>query len=112
MKGFLSYTMLILIAIFGVLLLLPMIATELFPILKYLLMGYFAISIFLFVRGIIGNPVISFVIMAALFYIFIIRMWAFFTAGYMFYLLISFGLTGIIIFSIPHGIGAAKRGAY
>jgi len=97
-------TMIVIIIAFIVVMVLPLFLAEFFPIFKYTMLGFFCISIYTFVRNIIGPGLLCWVISGVLIYILVIRLWQYFVAGWMLYALGIFGLTGIIIFGLQsHG---------
>jgi uncharacterized membrane protein len=112
MRGFAP--MILLLLIFLVIMIVPLILGELFPVFKWILMLYFCVTIFMFVKGVLGGGILTFIVSGILIYIFVIQMYTFFVAGYMLYLVASLGLSGIIIFGLPRGGGpiAAKAEAH
>jgi hypothetical protein len=98
---FLAPMMVMLIVVFLILMILPIIAWQFFPIIEILLKAYFCLIIFMFVRNILGGGVLSYAIAAVLIYVFIIKLGTLFTMGYMIYMLMGFGLTGILMFIMP-----------
>ena len=112
-KGFfLPVAMVALIAIFLFLMLVPILFASLFPIVKYVLMAFFAIAIFTFVSRILGSGWLAYAVSGVLIFIFVINLWQLLTAASVLFYLIAFGLSGIIMFSLPHGGGgggAAKK---
>jgi hypothetical protein len=106
-RGFLP-VMVVIVLVFLFLMILPIIFAKLIPTFQWLLIAYFCIVVFLFVRRILGSGLLTYIISGLLIYIFVIRMWELFTALYMFYLLVNLGLSGIIIFGMPSG-GVGKK---
>ena len=110
-RGFLPFALLLLVGIILVIMILPLAATQLSPELNILIQLYFALSIFMFVRGMVGGGLLSYILSGILIYIFVIRLFPIFAAGYMLYLVASLGLTSILFFALqPSGGGgmAAK----
>ena len=89
------------IAVFAVILLLPLLMAEVFEELKWLMIAYFCIMIYLFVKRILGSGIVTYIVSGVLIYIFVFELWPFFVVGYMLYLVVGvFGLSGIIIFGL------------
>lgn len=109
-KGFLP-PMILLLIIFLVIMALPIVFAYLIPTFKWLMIAYFCIVVFMFVRRILGSGILTYIISGILIYIFVIQMWQAFAALYMLYLVVSFGLSGIIIFGLPSGGLGRKAGA-
>ncbi|MBI1973870.1 hypothetical protein HYS54_03570 [Candidatus Micrarchaeota archaeon] len=103
---FLPTAMLAFIVIFGVLMLIPVLIGLSNPLFKWVFMAFMAISIFTFVTRIIGMGWLAYVISAILIYIFVVNLWWLLLPGTVLYFLIAFGLSGIILFSLPHGGGS------
>jgi len=89
-----------LIIVFLVIMLLPLILSSIFPVFDLLIKFYFALIIFLFVRTILGSGLVTYVLSFVLIYIFVVRLFPLFSAGYMLYLVASLMLSGIIIFGL------------
>ena len=97
-------TMVIIIIAFAIIMVAPLFLAEFFPIFKYVMLGFFCISIYTFVRNILGPGFLAYIISGVLIYILVIRLWQYFAMGWMLYALGIFGLTGIIIFGLQkHG---------
>lgn len=112
MRGFWTTAMILFVIIFVFLMLMPILFAELFPIVKLLMLGYFCLIIFTFVRGIMGAGALTYLISGILIYIFVWKLWPLFAAGYMLFLIMAFGLSGIIVFGLPRGkIGRKARAA-
>ena len=110
MKGFLP-PMILLLIVFGVILLIPLVLAQFSDTFKWLLVAYFCITVFLFVKRILGGGIISYIVSGILIYIFVIRLFYLFVPLYMLYLVVSLGLSGIIVFGMPgRGMGR-KAGA-
>ena len=100
----LSKTMVVIIVAFVIIMILPLFLAEMFPIFKYTMLAFFCISIYTFVRNILGPGLLTYIISGVLIYILVIRLWQYFAMGWMLYALGIFGLTGIIIFGLQkHG---------
>lgn len=90
----------LIILIFLFIMLLPLILSTFFPLLGVLMQFYFAVIIFFFVRAVLGGGALTYVVSGILIYVFVIRLFPFFAAGYMLYLIASLMLSGIIIFGL------------
>jgi hypothetical protein len=110
MKGFLP-PMILLLIIFGVILLIPLVLAELSDTFKWLLVAYFCITVFLFVKRILGPGILTYIVAGILIYIFVIRLFYLFTVLYTLYLVVSLGLSGILVFGLPSGGLGRKAGA-
>lgn len=109
-QGFLTPAMMMLFIVFGILMLLPFVASFIMPWFKYIMMGFFCILIYTFVRGIIGPGAMTWVISLVLIYIFVWKFWWLFAPAYMIYMIVGFGLASVIIFALPHGgMGTAAK---
>jgi len=104
-KGFaLPKSFMIIIVVFAAVMVLPLFLAEFFPIFKWAMLGFFCISIYIFVRNIIGPGLLSWAMSGVLIYILVVKLWQYFVMGWMLYALGIFGLTGIIIFGLQkHG---------
>ena len=110
MRGFLP-PMILLLLVFVVIMIIPLVLAELFDTFKWLLIAYFCITVFLFVKRILGGGIITYIVSGILIYIFVIRLFYLFVPLYMLYLVVSLGLSGIIVFGMPgRGMGR-KAGA-
>ena len=98
--AFFNAYMLKLILVFGIILLLPIFFSVSFPLIKLLLMGYFSLLIFVFVRGVLGDSILTYIISGLLIYIAVIKFWYLLAPFYMLYLIGSMFLSGIIIFGL------------
>lgn len=107
MKGFLPPILMIAL-VFIFLMALPIILGTLNPTFKWIMIAYFCMVVFLFVRRILGGGILTFVISGILIYIFVIQMWQAFAAVYMLYLLVNFMLSGILIFGLQ-GTGVGRK---
>ncbi len=107
-RGFLP-PMILLVVIFLVIMALPILLAYLIPTFKWILIAYFCIIVFMFVRRILGSGLVTYILSGILIYIFVIQMWQAFAALYMLYLVVSFGLSGIIIFGLPSGGGRGAK---
>jgi hypothetical protein len=103
MKG----QVLIFIITFGFLMILPLILGTIFPEIGWLIQLYLALTIYLFVKNILGDGIPTWVISLILIYILVIRLYPLFAAGYVLYLVASLGLSGIIFFGLQ-GVDVAK----
>ncbi len=106
--GILNPYVIALLVVFGGLMLLPIVLAEFFPIIKIILVGFFCIGIYSFVRNMIGPGILSYVIAGILIYILVIRLWYLYASVYMVYLIASLGLSGIIMFGLQ-GVGMKKE---
>lgn len=97
--GFLPFAPLLII-VFALIMLAPILIGTLSPEIKLIMQGFFAVSIFLFVRGFLGPGLLAYAISGVLIYIFAWRLWWLFSAGYMIYMVIGFGLTSFIFFAL------------
>jgi|GEM_PF-4408585 len=86
------------IIIFLVLMSLPLVLGFFFPQIDILIKLYLVLSIFLFVKGILGNGIPTYIVAGVLIYIFIFRLYPLFAASYVLYLIASLGLSSIIFF--------------
>lgn len=94
----------LMILVFLIIMLLPIVLSWIFPIFDVLIKFYLALVVFMFVRAILGAGVLSYVVAGILIYIFVIKLFPLFAAGYMLYLIASLMLSGIIIFGLQkHG---------
>ena len=94
----------LMILVFLIIMLLPIVLSWVFPIFDVLIKFYLALVVFMFVRAILGAGVLTYVVAGILIYIFVIKLFALFAAGYMLYLIASLMLSGIIIFGLQkHG---------
>lgn len=110
MKGFIP-PMVLLLIIFGVILLIPLVLVQLSSTFKWLLIAYFCITVFLFVKRILGPGILTYIVSGILIYIFVIRLFELFTVMYTLYLIVSLGLSGILVFGLPSGGIGRKAGA-
>jgi hypothetical protein len=101
-RGFLP-PMILLVIVFVFLMLLPIIFSEFFPAFKWLMMAYFCIMIYLFVKRILGSGIVTLVVSGILIYIFVYQLLYIFAAAYILYLIVGLGLSGIIVFGLPSG---------
>jgi hypothetical protein len=102
--------MLLLVGIFLVIMIIPFFLGEFFPMFKWLMMAFFCLMIYTFVKGILGGGLITYVVSAILIYIFVYQLLYIFAAAYMLYLIVGLGLSGIIVFGLPSGgMGMAKK---
>jgi len=108
MKGFAP--MILLVVIFLFLMILPIFFSFLSPTFKWLMIAYFCIMVYLFVKRILGGGMISYIVSGVLIYIFVIQLWWLFAAAYMLYLIAGLGLSGIIVFGLPSGGLGRKAG--
>jgi len=92
---------LIILAAFVVVALIPPVIMAVFPIADIIMRIILAIIIFATVRGYIGNSVISLIISAALVYFLVIK-WAYFTASayILLYFLMGFSFLSVIVWGI------------
>ena len=102
-RGFLNTNFLIIILVFAIIMLLPIMFSVSFPIIKLLIMGYFALLIFVFVRNILGASILTYVVSGLLIYILVVKFWYLFAPAYMLYLIGSMFLSGLIIFGLQKG---------
>ena len=94
----------LMILVFLIIMILPLVLAWVFPIFDILLKFYLALVVFMFVRAILGGGVLTYVVAGILIYIFVIKLFPLFAAGYMLYLIASLMLSGIIIFGLQkHG---------
>lgn len=110
MRGIIFFTpfILVLIVIFGIIMIAPLVIGKFFPVVDLLIKGYFALIIIMFVRNILGGGVLGYGIGLVLVYIFVIKVYPLFAAGYMLYLVVALGLSSIIFFGFQ-GISFPKR---
>lgn len=100
MKGFTIIPMLIILGIFlffiggGTLLIINV------PILNIMFKFYMIIVTFSFVRRILGDGLATYAVTAILTYIFVIRLWEVSVGVYLTYIIMSFGLSGVLIFGL------------
>jgi hypothetical protein len=93
--------LILMIAVFAVIMLLPLLLAEVFEEFKWLLIAYFCIIIYMFVKRILGSGLVTYVVSGILIYIFVFQLFHLFTSLYMLYLIVGvFGLSGIIIFGL------------
>ncbi len=102
-RGFLNTNFLTIILVFVLIMLLPIVFSVSFPIIKLIIMAYFALLIFIFVRNILGNSILTYVISGLLIYILVVKFWYLFAPAYMLYLIGSMFLSGLIIFGLQKG---------
>ena len=102
-KGFLNSNFLIIILVFAIIMLLPILFSVSFPIIKLIIMAYFALLIFVFVRNILGASILTYVVSGLLIYILVVKFWYLFAPAYMLYLIGSMFLSGLIIFGLQKG---------
>jgi hypothetical protein len=100
MRGMIFFTpfVILLIVIFGIIMIAPLVVGKFFPVVELLIKGYFALIIIMFVRNILGGGVLGYGIGLVLVYIFVVRVYPIFAAGYMLYLVMAFGLSSVIFF--------------
>lgn len=103
--------MILLLIVFGVILLIPLVLAEISDTFKWLLIAYFCITVFLFVKRILGPGILTYIVAGILIYIFVIRLFTLFTVMYTLYLIVSLGLSGILVFGLPSGGLGRKAGA-
>ena len=97
-------TFTIIIIVFLIIMTLPLFLSEFIPVFRYLLAGYLALVIWVFVRNMLGPGMVSNIMSGILVYIFIVQFWALFVSAYMLFLIAGFMLSGIIIFGLQkHG---------
>ena len=93
--------LILMIAVFAVIMLLPLLLAEISEEFKWLLIAYFCIIIYMFVKRILGSGIVTYIVSAILIYIFVFHLFPLFVVGYMLYLIVGvFGLSGIIIFGL------------
>ena len=102
--------MILLLAMFLGIMLLPIILGGISDTFKWLIIAYFCITIYLFVKRILNGGLVTYVVSAVLIYIFVFRLYYLFTMLYMLYLIVGFGLSGILIFGLPAGGVGRKAG--
>jgi len=102
--------MIILLIVFLVIMLIPIVLAQFSETFRWILIAYFCITIYFFVRRFIGSGLLTYVITGILIYIFVVRLFYLFTAMYMIYLVASLGLSGILIFGLPRGGMGKKAG--
>ena len=110
MRGFLP-PMIALLAVFLFLMVLPIILIWVFPTFEWILKVYFSIMVYFFVRRILGSGLLTYVVAGILIYIFVFQLFYLFTMGYVLYLIVGLGLSGIIVFGLPSGGIGRKAGA-
>lgn len=98
--GAINPSFFIIVAVFLVIMLLPLGLSKVFPIFQLLIMGYFSLVVFMFVRNILGNSILTYVVSALLIYILVIKLMYLFATFYMLYLIGSMFLSGLIIFGL------------
>lgn len=92
--------MLPIILVFLAIMLVPLFLGWAIPELGLIIKVFLAFVIFNFVKNIMGNGLITYVVAGILIYIFIIKLYWLFAPGYMLYLIAAFMLSGLIIFGL------------
>ena len=102
-KAFLNPGFLIIIAVFLVIMIIPLLLAGFSNTIRLIMMAYFALLIFMFVRNILGNSLLTYIISGILIYILVVKFWFLFAPAYMLYLIGSMFLSGLIIFGLQKG---------
>jgi len=100
MKGFLILPVIMIGLIFLFLIGGGVVLITQIPILKLLFQFYMIVVIFGFVRAIMGTGALAYVITGILAYIFVIRLFTMVTGVWLTFLIMSFGLSGMIVFGL------------
>jgi hypothetical protein len=79
------------------------------PLLKYLVMIYFCILIYSFVRDLVHSTVPTVIISAILIYVFVINLYPLLFAAWFTWMLITFGIIGIIMFALQPTPGSEEQ---
>ena len=115
LQGFTVVPMLIILGIFLVVIGGGVLIIKFVPILNIMFRFYMVITIFSFTRRILGPGTPSYIVTGILAYIFVWRLFEVATGVYLTYLIMSFALSGIIIFGLQglwsRGGGAAMNAA-
>ena len=77
----------------------PSVLAEAFPVIKIMLLAFFAYEIYKFVEEKLGKNIMTYAISGILIYVFVIVLWPFFMAAYFLSVIMAIGLMSPILFS-------------
>lgn len=98
-RGFLPFMPLI-ILVFGIIMLIPIMLGMVNDTFLWIMRGFFALTIYFFVAGVMGKGMLTWVLSGILIYIFVWRLWYLFAAGYMLFMVLGFGFGSVIFFGL------------
>lgn len=79
------------------------------PLLKYLVMIYFCVLVYSFVRDLVHSTIPTLIISGILIYVFVIKLGPLLFAAWFTWMLISFGIIGIIMFALQPSPGREQQ---